>query len=139
MCQRSPLNLRNPLLLILHAAYAFVPLGFLMLGGAGLRPLDVPVSAGIHAWTVGAIGIMTLAMMTRVSLGHTGRALSADPITFVIYTAVLTAAVARLCAAFEPGWSTALLIIAAGAWVAAFALFAVNYGPILSRPKVIPR
>lgn len=128
-------TVRNPLVLILHLAYTFVPLGFLLMGSSILFPQDIPVSAGIHAWTVGAIGIMTLAMMTRVSLGHTGRPLSAGPVTYVIYAAVLTAALVRICAAFEPGRSSILLLIAGGAWVAAFMVFGVGYGPLLARPR----
>jgi uncharacterized protein involved in response to NO len=127
--------LRDRLVLILHIAYAFVPLGFLLLGGAALFPQDVPVSAGIHAWTTGAIGIMTLAMMTRVSLGHTGRASFAGPMTLVIYAAVLVAALVRICAAFEPSWGSLLLHTAGGAWAVAFFLFAVSYGPLLARPR----
>jgi uncharacterized protein involved in response to NO len=130
---------RNPSLLILHLAYAFVPLGFLFLGGAVVLPQSIPVSGGIHAWTVGAIGVMTLAMMTRVSLGHTGRPLSAHAMTLVIYAAVLIAALARVCAAFEPGWSAVLLPIAAAAWVVAFGLFGICYGPMLCRGRVTAR
>ena len=52
----------------LHVAYAFVPMGFLLLGGAVLWPSDWPTSAALHAWTGGAFGLMTLAVMTRASL-----------------------------------------------------------------------
>jgi uncharacterized protein involved in response to NO len=129
-------TLRNPLLLILHLGYAFVPLGFLLLGGSILFPLEIPASAATHAWTAGAIGTMTLAMMTRVSLGHTGRKLSADPLTIVICAAVVIAASARIAAAFEPGWSLLLLQLAGGSWALAFILFAVGYGPLLARQRI---
>jgi uncharacterized protein involved in response to NO len=129
-------TLRDRLLLILHIGYAFVPLGFLLLGGAILFPQDVPLSAGIHAWTAGAIGIMTVAMITRVSLGHTGRPPFAGPMTLAIYAAVLVAAVVRICAAFEPSRGSFLLQIAGGAWAAAFLLFALGYGPLLVRPRL---
>lgn len=131
-------TLRDRLLLILHIGYAFIPLGFLLLGGAIFFPLDVPLSAGIHAWTVGAIGIMTLAMMTRVSLGHTGRASVAGPMTHMIYAAVLIAALLRICAAFEPSIALPLLWIAGGAWALAFLAFAAGYGPLLVRPRLKP-
>ena len=62
-------TLSDRLVLILHVGYTFVPLGFVILAGAILFPHSVPISAGIHAWTVGAIGTMTLAIMTRASLG----------------------------------------------------------------------
>nr|WP_294501078.1 NnrS family protein [uncultured Rhodopila sp.] len=128
-------TLRSPLTLVLHVAYAFVPIGFVLLAAAVLFPADVAVSAGIHAWTVGAIGVMTLAMMTRVSLGHTGRALAAGFPTCAIYVCVAAAAVVRIGAAAAPEWSTVLLLIAGGAWVIAFVLFVVEYGPLLVRPR----
>ena len=126
---------RERLLAILHVGYAFVPLGFLLGGAATLAPGHVPPSAGIHAWTAGAIGTMTIAMMTRVSRGHTGRALAADTRTEAIYLLVLAAAIARIVAAFAPDHGFALLHVAAGAWALAFLLFAFAYGPMLLRPR----
>lgn len=123
------------LVLILHIGYIFVPVGFALLGGAILFPQEVPISAGIHAWTVGAIGIMTLAIMTRATLGHTGQRLRAGPLTQSIYAAIAVAVLARICAAFEPGLAAILLPIAGGAWVAAFWAFAIGYGPLLIRPR----
>jgi uncharacterized protein involved in response to NO len=64
---------RDRLVLVLHIGYAFVSIGFILLAGAVLFPQAIPASAGVHAWTVGAIGVMTLAIMTRASLGHTGQ------------------------------------------------------------------
>lgn len=121
------------LVLVLHVAYAFVPIGFLLLGASILWPGIVPRSAGIHAWTAGAIGMMTLAMMTRASLGHTGQALKAMPPTQIIYGLALASALVRIAAAFSP--SVALLHLAALLWAAAFAGFAVAYGPALVRPR----
>jgi uncharacterized protein involved in response to NO len=89
------------LVLILHVGYAFVPLGFLMLGVASVFPQAVPVSAGIHIWTVGAIGSMTLAIMTRASLGQTGQALTAGPLTQAIYFTIVVATLGRIAAAFR--------------------------------------
>jgi uncharacterized protein involved in response to NO len=129
---------RNPLVLILHVGYAFVPLGFLFLGSAALAPDWLPPSAGIHAWTAGAVGVMTLAVMTRATLGHTGRDLVASPATQVIYAAAVLAALARISAAFAPDWSFALLHLAAFAWAAAFLGFAAVYGPMLLRPNAHP-
>ena len=73
--------------------------------------------------------------MTRASLGHTGRELKASFPTQCIYACVLIAAIARICAALEPGWNALLLLVAAFAWVAAFAGFAVLYGPILTQAR----
>jgi len=120
-------------LLILHLAYAFVPIGFVLLGLSSLGLISP--SAGIHAWTGGTVGTMTLAVMTRASLGHTGHALTASIWTQAIYAAVLVAAVSRICAALEPQWSNSLLHLAAFTWAAAFLGFGAVYGPILLRPR----
>jgi uncharacterized protein involved in response to NO len=123
-------TLRERLLLILHVGYAFVPLGFALNAAAAFGV--VPPSAGIHAWMVGAAGIMTLAVMTRATLGHTGQPLTASVSTQAIYLAILVAAIARICAAIEPSYSEALLHVAAFAWAAAFFGFAVVFGPLLA-------
>jgi uncharacterized protein involved in response to NO len=122
-------TLADRLVLVLHVAYAFVPIGFLLLGAAILRPADWPISAGLHAWMAGAAGLMTLAVMTRASLAHTGCKLVASRPTQLIYLCALVAALARIFAAFEP--SSVLLHIAAFAWILAFGGFAAVYGPLL--------
>jgi uncharacterized protein involved in response to NO len=121
------------LVLILHVGYAFVPLGFVLLGATALWPADVPASAGIHAWTAGAVGTMTLAVMTRASLGHTGQPLVATPATQAIYALVVVAALARVAAPWL--WTMELLHVAAFAWIAAFGGFAAVYGPLLVRRR----
>lgn len=122
------------LVLVLHAGYLFVPAGFLLTGAAAMWP-GVPAGAGIHAWTAGAIALMTLAVMTRASLGHTGQALAASPATQAIYLCAALAAVLRIVAAFLP--SMLLLDLSALAWLGAFGGFAVVYGPLLiGRPPV---
>ena len=124
---------RDRLVLILHVGYAFVPLGFLLAGAAvfGLGEQ----SAAIHAWMVGAAGVMTLAVMTRASLGHIGNALVASAATQAIYAAVVIAALARICASLQPGWSEPLLQISVLGWVIAYFGFAAVYGPLLVRAK----
>jgi uncharacterized protein involved in response to NO len=123
-------TLREPLLLILHLGYAFVPLGFLL---TGLAAFDlIPPASGIHAFAGGAIGTMTLAVMTRASLGHTGRALHASWATQAIYAAIVLAALARIAATLVPGQTTALIAVAGLLWFAAFAGFGAVYGPIVS-------
>ena len=121
---------REPLVLILHIAYAFVPLGFVLSGLAAIG--TIPHSAGLHAWMVGAAGTMTLAVMTRATLGHTGRELVAGAGTQAIYVAVLAAACARIIGALIPA-GTLALHVAALAWLAAFGGFVVLYGPFLFR------
>ncbi len=121
------------LVLILHVAYAFVPVGFLL---AALAALDlVAPSAGLHAWTGGAIGSMTIAVMTRATLGHTGQALSASVATQLVYASVVIAALARVCAALEPAHSAPLLTVAGVAWAGAFLGFALVYAPLLCRAR----
>ena len=124
---------REPLVLVLHLGYGFVPLGFLLLGAAALWPTIVPGTAGIHAWTAGAIGLMTLAVMTRATRGHSGAELVATPATQAIYLAATVAAAARIAAAFLG--ETVLLQIAGLAWALAFAGFVAAYGPLLIRSR----
>jgi uncharacterized protein involved in response to NO len=122
-------TLRDRLVVVLHVAYAFVPLGFALTGLSAIGAV-VP-SAGLHAWMVGAAGVMTLAVMTRATLGHTGHELIASVPTQFIYAAVFIAAVARICAALEPRWSELELHVAAFAWAAAFFGFGIVYGRML--------
>ncbi|MDA9438050.1 short-chain dehydrogenase [Bradyrhizobium sp. CCBAU 51745] len=121
---------RERLLVILHVGYAFVPLGFILNALAGFGVL--PPSAGIHAWMVGAAGIMTLAVMTRASLGHTGQALTASPATQIIYIAIIVAALTRIAAVVLPAHGDVLLHLAACGWIVAFLGFAVAFGPLLT-------
>lgn len=120
---------RDRLVLILHIGYAFVPLGFLLSSAAALE--IVLTSAAVHAWTVGAAGTMTLAVMTRASLGHTGNPLVASPMTQAIFAAVVIAAFARICASLQPAWSDTLLHVTALAWCVAFFGFAASFGQML--------
>ena len=124
---------RDRLVLILHVGYLFVPLGFLL---AGLGALDMIVaSAAIHAWMVGAAGTLTLAVMTRASLGHTGSALIASPATQAIYAAIVIAALTRIGSSLMPDSGEWMLHIAAFAWAAAYLGFAAAYGPLLLRAR----
>jgi uncharacterized protein involved in response to NO len=85
--------------------------------------------------TVGAIGTMTLAVITRATRGHTGHGLEASKLTVTIYGAILAAAVLRIGAGLFPGAYLALLDAAAVAWIMAFGLFLVEYGPMLLGPR----
>jgi uncharacterized protein involved in response to NO len=125
---------RDPLVLVLHVAFAFVPLGFALVGAASLALL--PASAGIHAWTGGAFGGMTLAVMSRASLGHTGRALVASRRVRVVYALVLVATLARICASLHPQLGMPLLHVAGIAWATAFLGFALAYWPVFTGPRV---
>jgi uncharacterized protein involved in response to NO len=120
---------RERLVLILHVGYAFVPIGFLLNAASAFDM--VPASAGIHAWMVGAAGVMTLAVMTRATLGHAGQKLTASASTQAIYVAAIVAALARICAVIEPVHGVPLLHLAAFAWAAAFVGFGISFGPVL--------
>jgi len=120
--------------LILHVAYAFVPIGFLLLALAILTPWLVAPTGALHGWTAGAIALMTLAVMTRASLGHTGRPLRATrPIQF-IYGCALITALARIVAAFDV-LGEPMLHLSAMAWVFAFGSFVIIYAPLLTKRR----
>ncbi|MDE1931593.1 MAG: NnrS family protein, partial [Alphaproteobacteria bacterium] len=106
-----------------------------LLAANGFMPL-LPPTAALHALTVGAIGTMTLAVMTRASLGHTGRKLTAGHGTTAIYVLVTIAAVLRLLAPLAGAQYLLMLNLAGGAWTGAFGLFVVLYGPPLLTPRV---
>ena len=127
-------TLADPLVLILHVAFAFVPLGLLLAGLTVLAPGAVPAAAGIHAFAVGAVACMTLAVMTRATLGHTGRELAASAGTRVIFVAIVIAAILRVAAAMAPD-APILLHISAGLWIIAFVGYAVLFGGMLTRPR----
>ncbi|MGE5366470.1 MAG: NnrS family protein [Betaproteobacteria bacterium] len=126
---------REPILFVLHLGYAFVPLGALVLSISILWPRIMPTSGALHAWTTGAMGLMTLAIMTRATLGHTGRDVTSTPTTLAIYGAVLVAALARIAAPLLPAFYYQMLLTAGVAWFSAFAIFVLTYGPMLVRAK----
>ena len=122
----------EPLVAILHVGFLFVPAGFLLTGAAALWPEIVPRPAAQHAWMAGAIALMTLAVMTRASLGHSGRPLAAGKGITAIYGFAIAAAVARVISGIVPAipW---LLEIAGAAWIMAFLGFVIVYAPLLLR------
>lgn len=124
---------RDPLVLILHVAYAFVPLGLALLSASFFFPGIVPVAAGLHALGAGAIGSMTLAVMARATLGHTGRQLRAGRLTTFAFAAILVAALSRVLGVFVP--DEAIINLAGAAWVLAHAGFLLTYGVALTTPK----
>jgi uncharacterized protein involved in response to NO len=129
------LTWREPLVLILHFGYGWFALSLFILGGSILG-IGLPAEDAVHAFTAGAVGAMTLAVMTRASLGHTGRPRHAGPLTVCIYMLVNVGAVLRV---FGPmtGLSTNLIMgVAAGSWSGAYLLFAMVYGPFLLRPSL---
>ena len=124
----------EPLLLVLHVGYGWLVLGTALLGLAVID-VHIPQNAAIHALTTGAVGTMTLAVMTRVTRGHTGRVLSADRATVAIYLLVNIAAIIRVVAAASEAWAMPLLVASAILWIGAFALFVLVYAPMLLLPE----
>ncbi|ESZ20080.1 NnrS [Mesorhizobium sp. L48C026A00] len=121
---------REPIVLILHIGYAWLGFALLLLGGSVLFS-GLPESAALHALTAGAIGTMTLAVMTRASLGHTGREIVADRTVLAAYIAVTLGAVLRVAAPLAGDWHAHLLICGGALRSAAFLLFAIRYAPVL--------
>ena len=123
----------EPLVWILHIGYAWLPVGFALLGLAQLFE-GVDTGAALHALTAGAIGTMTLAVMTRASLGHSGRALAADRATTLAYLLVPAAAAVRVAAPLA-GWHVLAYQVSGALWIAGFGLFAIAYFPVLVLPR----
>jgi uncharacterized protein involved in response to NO len=125
-----------PLLWSLHLAYAFIPLGFLFLALYGLGLLD-NVSAALHSFTVGSIGGMILAMISRVTLGHTGRLLQPPRLMTLAYLLIILAAVVRvLLPAGWPALASWGVGIAGLSWLLAYGIYVFFYGPMLVKPRV---
>jgi len=126
----------RPLLAVLHAAYACIPAG-LALFAARAFGAALPPWVALHVLALGGFGLMTLGMMTRVTLGHTGRPLRADPGTTVAYVLLVVALIVRAVSPFlgaVPAYHA--LLASAGLWSAAFLLFVLVYAPRLVRPRV---
>ena len=128
-------TLRTPVVWVLHAAYAWIPLHLALRGAFELG--WVGSSTAAHALTVGAIGGMTIGMMTRTARGHTGRPLRADAFDIACYLLVLAAALVRVVVPpVLPGWTLPAVIGSACLWSAGFALYALRYWPVLSRSRL---
>jgi uncharacterized protein involved in response to NO len=126
-------TLAEPLVAVLHLGYAFLPLGAVAIAAEILLPGPFGMASAQHLWMGGAAGLMTLAVMTRATLGHTGQTLTVGPGTVVIYAALVGAVLARLGAGIWPDQAHLLHMVAGAGWIAAFGGFAVFYGPLLLR------
>jgi uncharacterized protein involved in response to NO len=130
---------RHPLLWILHAGYGWLALG-LILRALTAFVAEVPASLATHALTVGAIGSITLGMMARVALGHTGRPMVASRKMVWAFGAITAAAFARVIVPlFAPTWYFTALVAASILWATAFLLYLADYVPVLVRPRADAR
>ncbi|WP_298232767.1 NnrS family protein [uncultured Azohydromonas sp.] len=126
---------RAPLVWVLHAAYLWIPLHLLLRAAAALELL--PSTFATHALTVGAIGGLTIGMMTRTARGHTGRPLRADRFDVACYVLVLAAGLLRVgLPLLWPASYVHALGCSALLWAAGFGLYALRYWPVLSRPRL---
>jgi len=131
----TPRYWRVPLLWVLHLGYGWIILGFYLKAGTALGL--VPPQFTIHAFTVGGIGVLTLGMMARVSLGHTGRPLKVGAAMTSAFVLINLAAVGRgLLPLFFPQFFLQLIVASGAFWIAAFTIFIIVYTPILIQPRV---
>ncbi|MDH4017387.1 MAG: NnrS family protein, partial [Actinomycetota bacterium] len=127
--------LGRPILWVLHVGHAWVAVGFACHAASVLGGM-MPLSAALHAFTSGAMGCMILGMMTRVSLGHTGRPVEASALTTVAYVAVIAAALVRVFGvAFAPAASLFAYQLSGAAFAAGYAIFVLEFTPILWRAR----
>ena len=128
-------TLRAPLVWILHAAYAWIPVHLVMRVLAAVD--DLPAVLATHALTVGTLGAITLGMMVRTARGHTGRPLRADGVETASFLLIVAAALVRVFGPLvAPSAYLGTVVAAAVAWSLAFGLYAVRYATILTRPRL---
>jgi uncharacterized protein involved in response to NO len=129
-------TLRQPIVWVLHLSYAWLPVGLALKAVALLSGL-VFAAFWLHALTIGALTTMIVAVMTRASLGHTGRSLVVDPLITLAYLLLTAAAVIRVFGLSGFGLNyPSVIVLAALCWTVAFALFVAIYAPILWRPRI---
>jgi len=133
---RPRFTIGQPLLWVLHLGYAWAAMGLALKGLAAFVPA-LPSTAALHALTVGAIGTMTLAVMSRAALGHTGRPLVAPPPMAFAYGLVSAAALVRvLTPLLAPALYLDGILVSGVLWVLAFTLYVAVYAPVLTRSRV---
>lgn len=125
----------DPLVVILHIGYLWIPVGLALLAAVNFGAA-LPRSAAVHALTAGAMATMILAVMSRATLGHTGRELRASPLTQVAYVLVTAGAILRVSAPLGLLDYRLGMEVAGSAWTAAFLLFLAAYGPMLMKPRI---
>ena len=128
-------TLRTPLVWVLHAAYAWIVVYLVLRAFSALGMVGEPIA--VHALTIGAIGGMTMGMITRTARGHTGRPLIADRFEVACYLLIQAAALIRVFGGMLlPNGYLLTVIVSGVCWSIAFAVYAIRYWPILSRPRI---
>ena len=125
----------EPLLLVLHVAYLWLPVGYALTALAAFG-LVFTATAALHALTMGAIGNMILAVTSRVALAHTGRPLHAPRLIVIAYAILNAAVIAQVLSQLNPSLYLKMIDLAAMGWIVTFALFTWVYWPVLTRPRV---
>ena len=132
---RGLATLKEPILLVLHVAYLWLPVGYL-LSAVSAFEWGYPSSVALHALTIGGIGSMILAMTTRVSLGHTGRPLHASRMTVIAYVLIMLAGIVRLLGPLAGDQYMLTVELSSGLWMITFLLFLWVCWPVLTKPRV---
>jgi len=124
-----------PLLWVLHLGYGWIVVGLFLKTGSALGV--IPPQFTLHAFSLGAIGVLTMGMMARVSLGHTARPLKVGNGMAIAFAAINLAAVARgVLPILYPQWFVLLVVLGGVLWIAGFATFTIVYAPILMQPRL---
>ncbi|VAV90779.1 NnrS protein involved in response to NO, partial [hydrothermal vent metagenome] len=125
----------DPLLFILHMGYFWIPTGFLLMAWFSFTDA-APISHALHAFTVGAVGSLTLGVMSRATLGHSGLPLNNENILTVIFLLINLAALSRVVLPLIlPDGYTGILNSAGGLWILAYGLFLLRFLPTFLRPR----
>ena len=128
-------TMKTPLVWILHASYGWIVVYLVLRALAGIG--GVAESLAVHALTIGAIGGMTIGMMTRTARGHTGRPITADAFEVTCFVLIQLAALIRVLGGMlAPGAYSVTVIVSGGCWSVAFTIYAVRYWPVLSRARL---
>lgn len=125
----------EPLVWVLHVSYLFLPLGAFLEGMSIIWPDVLGTAPALHVWMTGVLGLMTLAVMTRATLGHTGKPLSASTGTQALYWMLVGSVFCRVLAGIGLEATGLLYTMSGLLWLAAFGGFAILYGPLLIRPR----
>jgi uncharacterized protein involved in response to NO len=131
---QGPATRSEPLLLVLHVGYLWIPVGLALLALSHWLPTLTETGA-LHALTIGAMGTMTLAVMSRATLGHTGRELVAGPGLTAAFALISLAALSRVVAVVWVGAAQPLLILTAASWIGAYLCFLAVCGPMVLAKK----